>query len=79
MTYVVAFGRFWFDFVVGDDWRIAVAIVAALAGTALLSHHGVSAWWLMPIAVVVALAASLRRATRPPAAAGGRATLPGDD
>ena len=72
MRYVVAFGRFWFDFVVGDDWRIAVAIVAALAGTALLSHHGVSAWWLMPIAVVVR-ARGLAEARDAPAGGRGRA------
>jgi hypothetical protein len=63
MRYVVAFARFWWNFIVGDDWRVAVAVVAALAATALLSHHDVAAWWLMPIAVVVALAVSLRRAT----------------
>lgn len=28
-----AFGAFWYDFVVGDDWRVAVAVVAALAIT----------------------------------------------
>jgi len=68
VKYLLAFGRFWFEFIVGDDWRVAVAVVAALGGTALLSHHGVSAWWLMPIAVVVALSTSLRRATRRSAA-----------
>jgi hypothetical protein len=31
-----AFGRFWWDFVVGDDWRIAAGVVAVLAGGALL-------------------------------------------
>ena len=24
----------WYDFVVGDDWRVAVGVVAALAATA---------------------------------------------
>jgi putative Ca2+/H+ antiporter (TMEM165/GDT1 family) len=26
-----SFGRFWYDFIIGDDWKIAVAVVAALA------------------------------------------------
>ena len=29
MRYVRAFGRFWWDFVVGDDWRVAVGIALA--------------------------------------------------
>lgn len=36
MKYVAAFGRFWWDFVVGDDWRIAAVVVLALAGGAVL-------------------------------------------
>ena len=31
MTRLKAFGRFWWDFVVGDDWISAVCIVAAIA------------------------------------------------
>jgi hypothetical protein len=25
-----AFGRFWYDFIIGDDWKIAAAVVVAL-------------------------------------------------
>ena len=64
MRYLVAFLRFWWDFVVGDDWRIAVGVVAALALTVLLTHHDVNAWWLMPLAVVAILLSSLRRVAR---------------
>ena len=28
--------RFWYDFIVGDDWRIAVGVVLVLAAGALL-------------------------------------------
>lgn len=58
-----SFGAFWWDFVVGDDWRTAVGVVTALAATALLARSGVPAWWLLPLAVLGLLAASLRRAT----------------
>jgi ribonucleotide monophosphatase NagD (HAD superfamily) len=64
MKYLKAFAWFWYDFIVGDDWRVAVTIAAALGLTAILVDAGVSAWWLMPLAVVLALAWSLRRATR---------------
>ena len=61
-----AFLRFWYDFIVGDDWTIAAGVVVALALTALVAHHGVrSAWWLLPCAVALGLTASLLRATRP--------------
>jgi hypothetical protein len=59
-----AFGAFWWDFVVGDDWLVAAGVAVALAVTALLAHAGVSSWWLMPLAVALLLAASLYRATR---------------
>ena len=64
MRYLRAFGRFWWSFVVGDDWLVAAAVAVALGVTALLAHHGVNAWWLLPLAVVVALADSLRRESR---------------
>ncbi|MGW0084273.1 hypothetical protein [Streptomyces sp. NPDC003393] len=31
MKLLKSFGRFWYDFIVGDDWKIAVAVVLALA------------------------------------------------
>ena len=57
-------GDFAYDFVVGDDWRGAAVIVAALIATALLVHLAhLNAWWLLPACVFVALGWSLRRAT----------------
>jgi hypothetical protein len=64
MRWVFAFLRFWYDFIVGDDWVIAVGIVAAIAVTALIVDQGLDAWWLMPLAVIALLAGSLRRALR---------------
>ena len=29
MKWLAEFGRFWYDFVVGDDWTIAVAVIVA--------------------------------------------------
>jgi hypothetical protein len=61
---IAAFGRFWWNFVTGDDWLVAALVAAAIGGTAALAHSGVNAWWLMPIAVVLVLWVSLRRAIR---------------
>lgn len=60
-----AFGLFWYDFVVGDDWRVALGVVAALAITYGVVKAGVPAWWVLPLAVVALLTMSLLRATRP--------------
>ena len=58
-------GAFWYDFVIGDDWRGAAVVVLALALTALLVHGaGVDAWWLLPAGVIAALGWSLRHAIR---------------
>ncbi|MGW7680922.1 hypothetical protein ACWGID_09310 [Kribbella sp. NPDC054772] len=31
MKYLKAFGQFWYDFIIGDDWKIAAAVVTVLA------------------------------------------------
>ena len=64
MKLIGNFARFWYDFVVGDDWMVAVAVVLAVALTAALAHHGWNAWPVLPACVVAALAASLWRALR---------------
>ncbi|MDQ1443162.1 MAG: hypothetical protein QOG97_3390 [Acidimicrobiaceae bacterium] len=59
-----AFLRFWYDFIVGDDWTIAVGVVVALGVTALLAHGGMtSVWWLLPLVVAVGLSWSVVRAS----------------
>jgi len=64
MSRVRGFARFWWNFVVGDDWRAAAGIAVAIAATAAVVAAGLDAWWLMPAAVAVVLALSLRRETR---------------
>ena len=36
MRVVKGFGRFWWDFIVGDDWRIAAGVLVVLSAGALL-------------------------------------------
>ena len=36
MRFAKGFARFWWDFIVGDDWRIAAGVVAVLTAGALL-------------------------------------------
>ena len=64
MKHLAAFGRFWWDFVIGDDWLVAVLVAVAIGATAALAAAGVAAWWLLPLAVLLVLWLSLRRAIR---------------
>jgi hypothetical protein len=43
------FGRFWYHFLVGDDWTIAAGVVA---------------WWLLPFGAVAVLVLSVVRENR---------------
>jgi hypothetical protein len=61
---IARFLYFWYDFIVGDDWTAALGVVVALAGTAALTSAGITAWWLLPLAVVFVLGVTLQRATR---------------
>lgn len=59
--WVVAFGRFWYDFIIGDDWTVAVAVFIGLVATGILNANHIVSWWLMPIIVVVMTGVSVRR------------------
>ncbi len=63
-TRITAFLMFWYDFVVGDDWRVAVGVVAALVLTYGISTTTVAAWWVLPATVVILLPLSLWRVVR---------------
>ena len=59
MTRIRQLLRFLWDFVVGDDWRIAAAVAAALVVTLVLANNGITAWWLLPVVVGVILSVSV--------------------
>jgi hypothetical protein len=50
------------DFVVGDDVWTALAVVVAVAATAVVVQAGLHAWWLLPLVVPLAVFVSVRRA-----------------
>jgi hypothetical protein len=61
VKYVRSFLRFWWDFIVGDDWRAAAGLGGSLLLTWLLVRNDINAWWFLPLAVVIVLVASVRR------------------
>ena len=64
IAWPVAFARFWYHFIIGDDWTVAAAIAVGLVLTAILNAANITAWWLIPLIVVVMTGLSLRRAGR---------------
>ena len=72
MRFVTGFARFWWDFVIGEDWRIAAGVVVVLgAGAVLVADTGapdglVAALTALGIVVVAiaSIAASALRAPR---------------
>ena len=64
MSSLARFCRFWYDFVVGDDWLVAAGVVISLALTYGLSRTAVPTWWLVPLFLVLLLPLSLWRAAR---------------
>jgi hypothetical protein len=65
VKWIRSFGFFWYDFVVGDDWRLAVGVIVGLGLTAFLAHAiSVAAWWAAPLVVIVVLVASTLLAAR---------------
>lgn len=64
LSWIVGFGRFWYHFIIGDDWTMAVAVAVGLVVSAVLNARGILAWWLIPLIVIAMLGFSLRRASQ---------------
>jgi len=64
IRWVLGFGRFWYRFIIGDDWTVAAAVAIGLAITALLNAAHVPAWWVIPLFVIVILRLSVQRSKR---------------
>jgi hypothetical protein len=62
--WIRAFGAFCYDFVIGDDWRVALGVVAALALTYGAATLSIPSWWVLPATVTIVLPLSLWRAAR---------------
>jgi hypothetical protein len=66
MKTLATFGRFWYDFIIGDDWRLALGVVASITVVYIAAHNGANWWWILPLAVAALLTVSVLHATRPP-------------
>jgi hypothetical protein len=65
IKWIRSFIFFWYDFVVGDDWLLAVGVIVGLGLTALLAQTtSAAAWWVTPVVVIAVLIISTLRAGR---------------
>lgn len=62
--YIIVFIKFWYEFIIGDDWTIAASIGVAIAVTFWLVRSNIQAWWLLPTAAILSLGISLWRSAR---------------
>jgi hypothetical protein len=59
MSPLRGFGRFWWDFVVGDEWRIAIIVAVATALGVLAAIAGSPRGEVIACAVAVAVMAAV--------------------
>jgi hypothetical protein len=70
MTFLKSFAAFWYDFIVGDSWELAVGVLSILViakAIDVLAPADFAAALLpiaLPVAVVAVLGISLARAER---------------
>jgi hypothetical protein len=64
LRYILGSGRFWYDFIVSDDWTVALGVVIALVAAVVVARADLSLWWLMPVAVAGLSTVTVQRVAR---------------
>lgn len=64
MRWVKGFGRFWWDFVIGDTPGLTLGVVIAIGLGAIFAHTAHLGVVLVPLTVLAFLAVSLGRARK---------------
>ena len=64
MNRIKAFGRFWYAFIVGDDWQIAAGVALSFVVTFVVAQFSPLAWIVVPIAVLLLIPYGVKRALR---------------
>jgi hypothetical protein len=57
MRFLAAFLRFWCDFIIGDDWKMAAAVVIALTAAVVLLKAGTATVLLAPATALIIMTA----------------------
>jgi uncharacterized membrane protein len=64
VQFVKSFGAFWYDFIIGDDWRIAAGIVISFFLTHAIRPSLAIGWYVIPFATLSLISYSLGRVVR---------------
>jgi uncharacterized membrane protein len=64
VQFLKSFGAFWYDFIIGDDWRIAAGIVISFIFTHAIGSSLAFGWYIIPFATVTLISYSLARVVR---------------
>jgi hypothetical protein len=56
VRFLAAFARFWWEFVIGDDWRIAAGVATVLAAGAVLVSQTSASHAVIAIGAAVGVA-----------------------
>lgn len=59
---IAAFGRFWYSFIIGDDWLAAAGVLVMLGGSYGLIKLGIAAWWFGPAVILATVSITIKRA-----------------
>lgn len=59
--WLTSFGRFWYDFIIGDDWVAAAGVGLTLGGVYVIRLLGIVAWWFGPAAILATATYTIRR------------------
>jgi hypothetical protein len=78
MKFLTTFARFWYDFIIGDDWRLAAGTVIAITVVTIAANNDINVWWLLVLIVSALLALSVSMAARTKPAAEGADQLSED-
>lgn len=60
--YILAFYKFWYDFIIGDEWLLAASLMWSLLAAYSVNKNFFGDWYLLPILIALSLIYSLRRA-----------------
>ncbi|HEY2557594.1 MAG TPA: hypothetical protein VGI08_10840 [Diaminobutyricibacter sp.] len=63
---LAAFGMFWYDFIIGDDWQIAAGVALAFVLTFVVSTFSSLAWIVTAVFVLALIPYGVLRADRDP-------------
>ncbi len=66
VSLAIGVARFFYRFIFGDDWRVAVAVLLGLVASGFLIADQIPAWWLVPLVAVAMTWVSLQRSHRSP-------------